>query len=97
MKKWAFILYGITLPFLGVAALAPAKPRFVYVKKSSRHATLLASLKASGLPSLDGKWYYIGPFDNTDKKGFPTAYPPEKEINLKKTYAGKGEVKIGWK
>lgn len=40
-------------------------------------------------------WYVIGPFDNTGKKGFNVAYPPESEVQLDKKYAGqKGEV--GW-
>jgi len=39
-------------------------------------------------------WYLIGPFDNTDKKGFDVAYPPEKEIDLTATYQGKlGKVR----
>ncbi len=39
-------------------------------------------------------WRLIGPFDNTAKKGFAVAYPPETEINFDGTYAGqKGDVK----
>ncbi len=39
-------------------------------------------------------WKLIGPFDNTDKKGFPVAYPPETKIDASAAYAGKaGEVK----
>lgn len=39
-------------------------------------------------------WKVIGPFDNTDRKGFATVYPPEKEIDFSKTYPGKtGTVK----
>lgn len=34
-------------------------------------------------------WHLIAPFDNTDKKGFPVAYPPEKEIDLDAEYQGK--------
>ena len=38
-------------------------------------------------------WYLIGPFDNTEKKGFAVTYPPETEIKLDAKYAGqKGEV-----
>jgi hypothetical protein len=33
---------------------------------------------------------FIGPFSNADKKGFATVYPPEKEVDLKKTYPGAG-------
>ena len=41
------------------------------------------------------KWQVIGPFDNTEREGFDTAFPPEKEIKLDATYDGKsgaGEV-----
>ena len=33
-------------------------------------------------------WKIIGPFDNKDKKGFPIAYPPEKDIDLSAEYDG---------
>ncbi|MGA2500057.1 MAG: VCBS repeat-containing protein [Tepidisphaeraceae bacterium] len=44
------------------------------------------------------KWQYIGPFDNADGiQGFDIAYPPETEIDLKKTYPGKGGEVCAWK
>jgi serine/threonine-protein kinase len=45
---------------------------------------------------LGGKWYYIGPFDNLQAKGFHTVYPPEKEINLKAVYPGKNDQPVKW-
>lgn len=43
-------------------------------------------------------WNVIGPFDNRDKKGYPVAYPPEKEINLEKSYASEyAKTKVSWK
>lgn len=40
------------------------------------------------------QWQVIGPFDNSDRKGFETAFPPEKEVRLDATYDGKsGSVK----
>ena len=40
------------------------------------------------------KWNVVGPFDNTERKGFDAVFPPEKEIKLDATYPGKsGEVK----
>lgn len=40
------------------------------------------------------KWRLIAPFDNTDRAGFDTVFPPEKEINLAAAYPGKNtEVK----
>jgi glucose/arabinose dehydrogenase len=85
---------SLAVACLVAANLSAAEP--TYVKKATRVESIVASLKASGLPSLDGKWYYIGPFDNADGAGFDHAYPPEKEIDLAKTYDGKGE-KAAWK
>jgi hypothetical protein len=82
---------------LAVAALALAAPTPAYVKKATRAETAVASLRAAGLPTLEGKWYYVGPFDNTEGAGFDTAYPPEREIDLGKTYPGKDGVKAAWK
>src|SRR5262249_34231917 len=44
-----------------------------------------------------GKWYYLGPFDNTGGRGFATAHPVEKEVDLQKTYAGKNGEKAVWR
>lgn len=80
-----------------VAAAQPAPPEPAYVKKPTRTDTVVASLKAAGLPALDGPWHYIGPFDNTENVGFAAAYPPEREIDLAKTYSGKDGQKVAWK
>jgi len=42
-------------------------------------------------------WHIIGPFDNTDDRGFDRVYPPEKGIDLKKTYTGDNGKSIRWK
>lgn len=36
------------------------------------------------------RWQAIGPFDNTNRAGFDTIFPPEKEIKLDSQYKGKG-------
>jgi len=77
---------------LYLAAAAPAAEP-TYVKKSTRVETIAASLKAAGLPTLEGDWHYIGPFDNA---GIDAAAPPEKEIDLTKTYTGKGGQTVTW-
>lgn len=41
-------------------------------------------------------WQFVGPFDNTGRKGFETVYPPEKEINLGATYEGKEGKPVTW-
>lgn len=38
-------------------------------------------------------WYAMGPFDNTDRKGYDTVFPPEQHIDLTASCAGKhGQV-----
>ncbi|HEY1860342.1 MAG TPA: hypothetical protein VGG61_08310, partial [Gemmataceae bacterium] len=79
------------------AVEAPAPPTWMYVKKATREETILATLQANRLPTFLGKWHYLGPFDNPDGKGFDTAYPPETEIDLAKTYPGKDGQVVVWK
>jgi hypothetical protein len=42
------------------------------------------------------KWSLIGPFNNVDKVGFATAYPPEKTVDLKTILDGQND-KVEWK
>jgi hypothetical protein len=41
-------------------------------------------------------WWIIGPFDNTDRKGFDKAYPPEASFDTTKTYSGKDGLEVKW-
>jgi len=41
------------------------------------------------------QWQVIGPFDNTDRKGFETEFPPEKDVRLDAAYDGKGQ-QVKW-
>jgi hypothetical protein len=69
-------------------ATQPAGP--TYVKMGTRDETVLATLKSAGYPTLEGKWYSIGFFE------FGKDNPPETEIDLKRSYQGRGG-KIGWR
>jgi hypothetical protein len=42
-------------------------------------------------------WWVIGPFDNKDKQGLKTTFPPEKELNLAQSYSGKDGMKVNWR
>ncbi len=86
------LLLAFALLFTTVASAAEP----TYVKKSARVDTIVASLKAAGLPTLEGDWHYIGPFDNTDNKGFDAVFPPEKGVDLTKTYTGKDGQQVAW-
>jgi hypothetical protein len=95
MKSLRWLIIVVPLPLL-VAGLAQSQTAdFQYVKKATRQETILASMKASGLPTLEGKWHWIGPFDNPNQEAFDRSYPPEKEIDLKRTYQGR-DGKVGW-
>jgi hypothetical protein len=68
-----------------------------YIKRQTRESTRQATLSATGLPALPGRWHLIGPFDNTDRKGFAAVYPPEIEIDLSKSYVGKSGRSARWR
>jgi len=42
-------------------------------------------------------WYLCGPFSNEGYKGFKTAYPPEKSVDLKAKYQGIAGKTVTWK
>ena len=92
--KSRILLLGLL--FGGMALPLIAQPKTEFIKKGSREESIRATLKAHHFPNLEGKWHWIGPFDNTEKVGFDTAYPPEKGIDLKKKYPGKNNKEIGW-
>ncbi|EDL56031.1 hypothetical protein, partial [Gimesia maris] len=41
-------------------------------------------------------WKIIGPFDNTERKGYDTAYAPEEKLDFSVAFEGK-EGKVNWK
>jgi hypothetical protein len=90
-----FLPFAVLLATLWPASPAAAQYDPTYVRKANRPQSILASLKASGMPTLEGKWHYIAPFAHVGNDD--VSYPPEKEIDLTKTYDGKGGKKIGWK
>jgi hypothetical protein len=64
--------------------------------------TIAAALERLGhqvdLPRHFGflmRWQLIGPFDNADRRGFDTAYPPEEELDLEAEYPGRDGT-VGW-
>jgi hypothetical protein len=42
------------------------------------------------------RWMVAAPFDNTDGVRFDTVYSPERGVDLKATYDGKGGKKVAW-
>jgi len=60
------------------------------------YRNLGAAPKTPAKPKI-GKWYYAGPFDNTDNRGFAAVYPPETRIDLAQQYVGKNNQKVAWR
>src|SRR6185312_2825846 len=98
LPETSLMRLAAVLSLLVSLSLLPAQqPKGQYVKKSTRTETVTATLASHGLPNLAGKWYYAGPFDNTERKGLDFAYPPEKKLDLKDAFRGKNGAKFGWK
>ncbi|HVK17379.1 MAG TPA: hypothetical protein VM533_10550 [Fimbriiglobus sp.] len=93
----AFACLGLGLS--AAVLLAQPKPadKIEYVRKATRSETARAVLASVGLPTLEGKWYYAGPFDAATRDGVEAKFPPEQGVDLKAAYVGKGGVKFGWK
>jgi len=69
-------------------------------KAASSEGMELAFVGMTRSPSLlrfIKEWNLIGPFDAPDMTHLQTAYPPEKEIAMKKKYKGKNNLKLEWK
>ena len=98
----ASVVTGITQA--AAADRSPACPAAAqrpawYVRKATAAQTYEAS-RLSRAETHDfalGPWYYAGPFHNPNGQGFATQYPPEKGVDLKASYQGKGGATIRWK
>ena len=90
-------LLATTVALASAQTKVEPKSAGAYVKKANRVETAKATLASFGLPNLDGKWYFAGPFDNPARTGIDVKYSPEKEVDLKASFVGKGGAKFGWK
>ena len=87
----------VLAPLGWIFAMPVEGAELVYVRKETREATRQATLAATGASELPGKWKYIGPFDNAERKGLATKYSPETAIDFSKSYAGKGGIEAVWR
>ncbi|MCA9450447.1 MAG: DUF4838 domain-containing protein, partial [Candidatus Omnitrophica bacterium] len=53
--------------------------------------------QVNSTPEYITEWQILGPFDNTNRMGFDTEYPPETEVNLAASYEGVDGEMIRWK
>ena len=70
-------------PSLSLACSKPSASKYVRSLPLPRHFGFLTD------------WQIIGPFHNTDRKGFGEEFPPEKKIDLKARHPGK-ESEVKW-
>jgi hypothetical protein len=58
-------------------------------------ATVGIPMQVTLFPSIN-RWHLLGPFDAPDNDRLATVFPPEKELDLTKTYTGQGGALIRW-
>jgi hypothetical protein len=80
------------------AALALYRKALTAARDEDQIKPITKKLRAAGetvdLPKHFGflmDWHLIAPFNNSERKGHDTVYPPEQEINLTASYEGKGK------
>jgi hypothetical protein len=73
------------------------------VRDEDQTRFLAGELKKMGVPvdlprhfGFLMKWHVIGPFDNAERKGFDTVFPPEREVKLEGTCEGKESKPLAW-
>lgn len=78
-------------------------PLFAATRDLPQSRAVAARLKALDAPvsvadhfGFLRDWYVLGPFDARGMRGFQTAYPPEKKVDLAASYEGKGKT-MSWK
>jgi hypothetical protein len=58
-------------------------------------ATVGIPMQVTLFPSIN-RWHLLGPFDAPDNDRLATVFPPEKELDLTKSYTGQGGASIRW-
>jgi hypothetical protein len=66
-------------------------------RSEGRELAFVGMTRSPSLRRFIKEWNLIGPFDAPDMAYLYTAYPPEKEIALKKKYRGKNNQMLEWK
>jgi len=72
------------------ADISPASPWAIYGLRRMEGIALANDKR------LVKDWYFLGPFDNTEKDALNKTFPPEENIDLTGEYTGKGGVLVKW-
>jgi len=76
--------------YAGAARISPANPWAIYGIRRTEGIRLALDRR------LVKDWYFLGPFDNSDREGLERASPPEQKIALNLRYGGKDRKAIRW-
>jgi hypothetical protein len=86
------------------AALATYKSALVHAREQDQVKLVADRLKALGEPvdlvkhfGFVTRWQVVGPFENHNLVGYAAKYPPDEGVDIKTTYVGKADEKVGWK
>jgi len=109
----AFLTLGLTaaawLLATGVGATPETRPPATaavpplgksYLRRATRDETILATLKANGYPTLEGKWHLLGPLPferDKPKLQHGDLSPLEHPVDLTKPQKAKGGKNLAWK
>ncbi len=97
---------GGKIKLVDLRALSGVLPiQFELIGKDSRSTGYIVGLDAFVLEphrTYIPEWYLIGPFPNPldadqQRLGLDIPYPPEKEVDLGRTYPGVDQKSVGWK
>lgn len=96
-RQGAWLSLALLMSIGSVPVPAQTPTSLPYVKKATWRESWEASLQAMRQTDVAmGPWHYVGPFDNAGGKGFDAVYPPEREVDLSKSYPGKGGKEVQW-
>ncbi|MEI7948322.1 MAG: hypothetical protein WCJ02_16590 [bacterium] len=95
------VIHCVVMGLAFAAAACLAEDPAWYTRRAMLRETFESAYAAAGRSAREsspeyGPWHVIAPFPNADGKGFETAYPPEREINLAAEYPGAGNRPIRW-
>jgi len=84
-------LFGVSL---GVSQGFGQTPGFV--RGADRVRSTVATLQAFGYPTLEGRWFFAGPFDYSGEDAFDRALPPDRGTTPEAQYRAPDGSVIRW-
>jgi hypothetical protein len=97
--------HGLTASFESAASqTAYFRDVLKYARDRDQVNAICVELKKNGIEidqtrhyGFVTRWLLVGPFDNVNGVGFNNVYPPERGIDVKAVYPGKGNEQLRWR